>query len=367
MDQTINIERRNELQSKFANMWLAKRWGILLLTPRFGKIYTSINIMNQLPKDIEVLIAYPDRVIKQSWKDDFEIRKFDDSNVTYTTHMSIKKHMDKKFGLVIIDEIHLLSPAQRVACERLFMINREVLALTGTLMEKTEKIVYKELGLRVIAEYTLAEAIEDKIVPDYHIEILYVPLDNEITGNYNKRDRTDKSQARAITWVINKMDRERRNANFMRLQRTRIFQNSISKIKATKQVLRDANGARILVFCGLVAVAESLGIPTHHGKSTDKELFLDFVSGKVNQMAVVKIGGSGVTYKKLNRILINSFDSNAERLAQKINRAMSMEYDNPEKRAEILILTSDDKIELNWLKKALEFFDKNKIIYLNKN
>lgn len=362
----LNNNLRNELQSKFANMWLEKRWGILYLTPRFGKIFTSINIIEQLPEGINILIAYPDKVIKQSWIDDFKKREFDDSNVTYTTHVSIKKHVDKKFELVIIDEVHLLSPAQRMACERLFMINRDVLCLTGTLMEKTEKILYKELGLRVIAEYSLAEGIIDKIIPDYRIKILYVPLDNTITGNYKKLERTDKSQARALTWVINKMDRERKNANFMRLTRTRIFQRSISKAKTTIKVLKRFKDERILVFCGLVEIAESLGIPTYHGKSADKELYLDFVNGKINQMAVVKIGGSGITYKKLNRILINSFDSNAERLAQKINRAMSMEYNNPEKRAEIMILTSDNEIELNWLKKALEFFDKDKITYLNK-
>ena len=366
MGQTINVDLRDELQSKFANMWLAKRWGILLLTPRFGKIYTSINIMNQLPQDIDILIAYPDKVIKQSWKDDFEKREFDDSNVTYTTHMSIKKHMDKKFDLVIIDEVHLLSPAQRIVCERLLMINRDVLCLTGTLMAKTEKILYKELGLRVIAEYTLAEGIRDKIIPDYRIKVEYIPLDDTIKGKYNNQERTDKSQVRALTWIINEMDRKRRNANFMRMTRMRIIQKSISKLKRTKEILNEDPNARILVFCGVIAIAESLGIPTHHGRSKDKALFQDFVDGKVNKMAVVKIGGSGVTYKRLNKIIINAFDSNAERLAQRINRAMSMEYDNPDKRAEILILTSNDKTELNWLRKALEFFDENKITHINK-
>jgi len=363
MDQTINIELRNELQSKFAEMWLVKRWGILLLTPRFGKIYTSINILESLPRDIDVLIAYPESNIKKSWKDDFLTRGYDDSNVTYTTHVSLKKHVDKKFGLIIIDEIHLLSPAQRTACDHLFIYNRTVLGLTGTLMEKSEKVLYKELKLRVTAEYTLAEGIRDKIIPDYRIIVKYIPLDDTIKGNYNNKDRTDKSQCRALSWVIGDMDRKRKNANFMRLNRTRIFQRSISKIRATKVELTKSQDERILVFCGLVAVAESLGIPTHHGKSADKELFQQFVDGDVNKMAVVKIGGSGVTYKKLSKIIINAFDSNAESLAQKINRAMSMEYDNPNKRAETLILTSDNKIELNWLKKALEFFDEDKITY----
>ena len=357
---------RNELQSKFAEMWLNKRCGILLLTPRFGKIYTSINILEQLGKDIEVLIAYPDVKIKKSWKDDFLKRNYNDSNVTYTTHVSLYKHKDKKFDLIIIDEVHLLSGAQRMACQDLFMLNREILCLTGTLMEKTEKILYKELGLKVIAEYTLAEGIRDKIIPDYHITIEYVPLDDTITGKYANALRTDKSQVRALTWVINSMDIKRKNANFMRMARMRVLQKSISKLKRTIEVLRENPKARMLVFCGVIEIAESLGIPTHHGKSKDKELFQEFVDGKINKLAVVKIGGSGVTYTKLNRIIINSFDSNAEKLAQKINRAMSMEYDNPDKRAEILILSSNDDTELNWLRKTLEFFDKSKITYVNK-
>ena len=104
---------RDKLQLEFADKWLMIQQGILLLTPRFGKIYTTINILERLEQDIEILIAYPDREIEKSWRADFQTRYFDDSNVTYTTHLSIKKHKDKKFGIVIIDEIHLLSPAQR--------------------------------------------------------------------------------------------------------------------------------------------------------------------------------------------------------------------------------------------------------------
>ncbi len=356
---------RDKLQTKFADIWLAKRHGILYLTPRFGKIYTSINILEKLG-DIEVLIAYPDIKIKRSWQDDFETRGYNDAKVTYTTHMSLKKHVDKKFGLVIIDEVHLLSPAQRIQCERLFMLNRDVLALTGTLMNKTKKILSDELDLLVVGQYSLAEGIRDKIIPDYRIKIEYVPLDDTIKGAHKNKDKTDKAHVRGLSWVIAKFDREGKNANFLRMARMRALQGSVSKLKRTVELLNEDPLKRILVFCGSIKVAESLDIPCHHGKSKDKELFQDFVDGVVTKMAVVQIGGSGVTYKKLNKIIINSFDSNAERLSQKINRAMSMEYDNPDKRAEILILTSDNKVELNWLSKSLEFFDTNKIEYVRK-
>jgi len=283
--------------------------------------------------------------------------------VTYTTHLSIKKQVGKKFGIVIIDEVHLLSPAQREATRQLLEDNPIVLGLTGTLMDKTEKNLYNELRLSVVAEYTLAEAILAKIVPDYRITIVNTPLDNIIEKQYSKKKKTDHKQFKDLTFVINKLDRTGGNATFLRLNRMRLVQKSISKIQKTKSLLRQHSDERILVFCGLVETAEALGIPAYHGKVKEKSVFQDFVDGNTDHLAVVKIGNSGVTYQKLGKIIINYFDSNAENLAQKINRAMNMEFNNPGKRAEIYILSSSEEVELNWLKKALEFFDPNKIKY----
>ena len=63
------------------------------------------------------------------------------------------------------------------------------------------------------------------------------------------------------------------------------------------------------------------------------------------------------------KIFLNYFDSNAENLAQKINRCMAMEYNTPDKKAHIYIVCSVEDVERKWLKKALEFFDKDKIKY----
>jgi hypothetical protein len=118
------------------------------------------------------------------------------------------------------------------------------------------------------------------------------------------------------------------------------------------------------VFCGVTKIADELGIPVYHSKAGDKQVFDDFASGVGNHLAVVKIGNTGVTYKPLNRVIINYFDSNGENLAQKINRCMAMEYDTPEKKAYIYIISSVEDVERKWLKRALEFFDKDKIKYI---
>lgn len=361
------LSLRDRRQAEFAQMWLDSddRCGILNLCPRFGKIYTTINILEQLPKDINILIAYPDLKIRAAWESDFDARGYGNLHITYTTHLSIKKYVDDKFDLVIIDEIHLLSEAQIDATKYLIeKANCDVLGLTGTLSNDTEITLSEELNLPVIATYTIDQAIQDGVIVDYQITVVHVPLDNSVKIDYKGKMKTEKQQFDAYGWVINKMMATKRDTMFLRLARMRIIQGSIAKLNKTKQLLQKHADERILVFCGVTKIADKLGIPSYHSKSTEKDIFNDFAEGKGNHLAVVKIGNTGVTYKPLNRVIINYFDSNGENLAQKINRCMAMEYNNPDKKAQIYIICSTEEVEIKWLKKALEFFDEEKIKYI---
>ena len=353
---------RDKRQQEFARAWLDHgKFGILNLCPRFGKIYTTINILEEL-KPKSVLIAYPDNKIKQSWKDDIEKRGYDDSHVTYTTHLSLKKYLDESFDLVIIDEIHLLSEAQIEVTKELS--HNYVLGLTGTLSSDTERTLRDELSLYVLATYTIDQAIKEGVIVDYQITVVTVPLDNMIKNDYKGKQRTEKQQFDSYGWVIDSLERQGKATMFLRLARMRIVQNSIAKLQKTKALLNKHKDERVLVFCGVTKIADQLGIPSYHSKKEEKQIFDDFVEGKGKHLAVVKIGNTGVTYKPLNRVIINYFDSNAENLAQKINRCMAMEYDTPDKKAQIYIISSNEDVELRWLKKALEFFDKEKIKYI---
>jgi hypothetical protein len=355
---------RDKRQAEFAKIWLdSNRRSILLLCPRFGKIRTSILILEKL-KPKTILIAYPDNKIKESWQADFEELGFNDSIVTYTTHLSLKKYAEQSFDVVIIDEIHLLSEAQIEVCKDLFDVNGQILGLTGTLSSWTEKTLKEELNLHVIATYPIEKAIEEGVIVDYEIHIIKVPLDNITMLEYKGKQKTEKKQFDALTWVINKLQNSGSDTMFMRLARMRLIQLSLAKVKATKKLLEKYADERVLVFCGVTKIADSLGIPSYHSKSTQKQLFEDFAEGKGNHLAVVKIGNSGITYKPLSKVIINYFDSNAENLTQKINRCMSMEYNTPDKKAHIYIITTNEPTELKWLQSALSFFDKNKIKYL---
>jgi superfamily II DNA or RNA helicase len=354
---------RDRRQAEFAQIFLDHgEFGILNLCPRFGKIYTSINILEKLDEDINILIAYPDLKIKAAWEADFETRGYNNPNVTYTTHLSIKKHIEEQYDLVILDEIHLLSEAQIEAVKELKCIS--VLGLTGTLSSWTEKTLNSELGLVVLAHYPIEQAIEEGVITDYEITVISTPLDNQIQNNYKGKLKTEKKQFDAYGWVIDQMERQNKPTMFLRLARMRIIQNSIAKRNLTRRLLEKHKDERVLVFCGVTKIADELGIPVYHSKAGEKDTFESFANGDGNHLAVVKIGNTGVTYKPLNRVIINYFDSNGENLAQKINRCMAMEYNTPDKKALIYIVCSTEEVEKKWLKRALEFFDNDKIKYL---
>lgn len=257
-----------------------------------------------------------------------------------------------------------MSEAQIEACKDLFSNNSCILGLTGTLSSWTERTLEEELDLQVIATYTIEKAIEEGVIVDYEIHVIRVPLDNVTMQDYKGKQKTEKKQFDALTWVINKLQNSGSDTMFMRLARMRLIQSSLAKVKATRALLEKHADERVLVFCGVTKIADNLGIPSYHSKSNEKQLFEDFAEGKGNHLAVVKIGNSGVTYTPLHKVIINYFDSNAENLAQKINRCMGMEYATPDKKAHIYIVSTTEPTELKWLQKALEFFDKNKIKYV---
>jgi superfamily II DNA or RNA helicase len=353
---------RDKRQKEFADVWLTTKWGILNLCPRFGKIRTTINILKKI-KPKSILIAYPDNKIKESWEADFKEMKYKNENIQYTTHLSLHKYQDEEFDIVIIDEIHLLSEAQIEAASLLLAHNPRVLGLTGTMTTYTQRTLLEELDLPVVAEYPIEQAVNEGVIVDYEIHLIKVPLDDVQINDYKGKKRTEKKQFDSYGWVIDSLERQGKNTMFLRLARMRIIQSSLAKTKVTKALLAKYKDERILVFCGTTKIADSLGIASHHSKSKDDETFTGFAEGEGNHMAVVKIGNTGVTYKPLNRVIINYFDSNGENLAQKINRCMAMEYDTPDKKAHIYIISSNEDVELKWLKKALEFFDKSKISY----
>jgi superfamily II DNA or RNA helicase len=359
------VNFRDQLQENWALEFMnSDRKGILHLCPRAGKIRTSIRIFCKLQRELgrkpRILIAYPDKNIQQSWENDFKEVGYSNP-VDYVTHVSLDKVYSKAYNapydIIVCDEIHLLSMRQK---QNLSLLKADcLLGLSGTLSEKTEIELKFQLGLKVISTYTLEEAITDGIISDYQITVVKTDLDDKIIVDPKKK-RTEKAKYRAISWVIE----NKGQSLFLSLSRMRIIHNSLAKIEKTKQILQKLKDKRVLVFCANNKVAKQLGCQVHTSKYNNQEQFEKFIaaSAKYNHQAVCKIGNTGLSFKSLEYIVVNAFDSNSENLTQRICRSLIL--DAKGKVSHIYIVSSTEKAELKWLEKSLEFFDKNKITYL---
>lgn len=358
--------KRDLLQDGFSKEFMDKGFkGIMYLCPRFGKIKTTINCLKEKDK---VIIAYPEVSIKKSWTGDFKKWKFKGKDINYTTYMSFKK-LKGPCDVLVLDEVHLISPAQMIHIANYINNNaiEKVIALTGTLAEDTEKNLLEVLRLPVLVKYSIDEAIRDGVVTDYRIEVRTIPLSTVkdtkvkwVGGEFMT------SEKQSFDHISNKIEYEQNpiKRKMLRLNRMNIIKKSKAKVNLTKNILEEFKNKRVLVFTGLTEVADSLGIDSFHSKNKDVDKALSFISGKTDKLAVVKQLNTGVTFKSLDTAVINFFDSNSENMAQRISRITCLEYNNKEKIANIIIVSSNEQVELGWLNKALSFFDSKKIKFI---
>lgn len=345
---------REELQAEWVDSWRDR--GILNLCPRAGKIKVSIDICRKYNiKDI--LICYPRKDIQASWEADFKKWGFNDSGVEYSTFASLDKKLKRNYGLVILDEIHEASDAQLTKINARIQTSSS-LGLSGTITKKTEDNIYGMTGMEICAKYSIEEGVRDNILPDYQIFIHQIPLDSLVL---DEKGRSEKKRFSNIQFLMNtkKMPRQ-----FASLKLIQIIQGSLSKLNKTKELIKQYEADRLLVFCGTTNIADQLGINCYHSKSKEGKILEDFLSGILDHLCCIKLLQAGVTVKPIRRGIINYMSGNPEDSAQKIARFLTLEYNNPDKRAEIHIISSTEKFELDRLKTGLMFFEQNKIKYI---
>lgn len=340
-----------------------------------------------------VLIVYPISTIKASWEQDLNKWGYE-TDIKYTTTASLWKIADKKevYDLIIVDEIHLLSEANLEELNSLISAgNRQVLGLSGTISFKTQLEIRNATGLKILADYPIDQAIKEGVISDYEINIIIVPLDNKTKYICPSKKMpafkvTEQARYDFITKEMEQEEKEIRLHNakiiekatksgtladpsdlktidygFRPLQRMHLINGSIGRKFVVKSLLeRRFQDSRVLVFCGLTDVADSLDIPVYHSKNKDEKVKKEFCEGNGKHLATVDMFEAGVTVKPINTAIIASVDSNPENLTQRISRLTGYEYDNPEKIAKIYIVCTDT-VEKKWLSKALEFFDPSKI------
>ncbi len=357
----MNIRDERQREAVEAYLATSDRRSIINACPRFGKIKVALEVMWKMLAG-EVLILAPRNDIFKSWTDDFNKFGFV-ALIDFVTFTSIKKiNPNKKYGLVIIDEPHEMSVNQQVSLAP-FIKYTPTLGLTGTLTQKTRIELYDNLNLDVCYKYTIDQGVEDGILTDYQLFIHHVDLD-DVEFQYGARKQYTEKDWFDISLRLRKEGKEEKDPKKMRVMDLRmisVIQNSLAKKDETIKLLSQYKDDRILVFCGVTKIADDLGIPVYHSKAKEKTIFDNFCTGIGMHLATIKMMQAGITVNPINKGIVNYISGNPEDSAQKICRFLGYEYNNPNKTAEIHIISTTEPFETERLKTGLLFFDQLKI------
>jgi superfamily II DNA or RNA helicase len=339
--------------------------GVLEISPRTGKSRITIDALNTVERQLDVLIIAPRKEIFDSWKVEFKkwgLRS--NINVDFIWSNSLKKNT-KKYHLIVADEIH----SYNLNVMRLLMKEQNkgsrILALTGTLDGNTQYLIESSLKLNVLYSYSVDDAIRDSIVADYEIFCVGVDLDNEdkyiLAGNDDKQFY--QTELEAYTYWNNRYNKAKAKQKWSELQflmskRTNLIYNSVTKLLKTREIVEKLD--RCLIFTGRQEIADSLGEASYHSKS-DKTTLDSFKNGTINKLSTIGKISMGVTILDLKVAVFNQLKSNENTAIQMAMRTMNMEGG---RKATIYIVYLRNTQDFIWLQSALQGFDNKKIKYL---
>jgi len=339
--------------------------GCIEISPRVGKTKLTIDALNTVGRQLDVLVIAPFIQIFDSWKVEFEkwgLRS--NINVDFIWSNSLKKNT-KKYHLIVADEIH----SYNLNVMRLLMKEQNkgsrILALTGTLDGNTQYLIKSSLKLNVLYSYSVDDAIKDGIVADYEIFCVGVDLDNEdkyiLAGNEDKQFY--QTELEAYTYWNNRYNKAKAKQKWSELQflmskRTNLIYNSVTKLLKTREIVEKLD--RCLIFTGRQEIADSLGEASYHSKS-DKTTLDSFKNGTINKLSTIGKVSMGVTILDLKVVVFNQLKSNENTSIQQSMRAMNMEGG---RKATIYVVYLRNTQDFIWLQSALQGFDNKKIKYL---
>ena len=364
------IDNREEVKKEILDSLKSPPHGIYLLSPRIGKSSIAIAIIKKF-KFKSILWVTPSTQLRDVDIPDEFVKWKAKSYLSKTTIICYSSLSDLKgeFDLVIKDEIQSITPNN---AEPFFNKNikyKYILGLTGTMPKHDEKLVLiKKLGLNILKEITIDDAVESNMVADYRIKVLEVPLNNTdkniVAGTKIKSFNTTESASydylsKQIARMMFVTDKKR--LQFAILNRLRFIYKSPTKLETAKKLIKYLKG-RKLVFCGGIEHAEELSPYTYHSK-TDKTHLTQFLNEEIDLLACVNAGGTGFTYKNVEHFIVVQADSNKSgQFLQKVSRSILLQ---PDYQASIWIISLQGTQDEVWVTNALADLDQSKIEYVN--
>ena len=358
------MNKREEIQMQAVNAIIKNKFhGIVDVAPRVGKTKLAIDALKTIMNK-KILVIAPFNPILDSWK--LELKKWykNYKDIDIINQRSLSNIDINSYDLIVADECHTLSELQLMILK---LSEKPILGLTGSLGNNSKKILKLNLMLKPIFTYSIEEAITDKIISNYKLNIHYVNLDN-IKSNveYGTIKKPLKgTEAEAYKWFTGQFERFKvlgyGNAGMENIKylyagkRATLLYTSKSKFNKAKELITKSKIC--LVFTTRTTIADKLCPNSYHSKSEEDSLE-DFAKGTTKKLAVCNMVSMGVTIKGLKHIIGHQIQSSEEMAIQKFLRAMNFEGEETALIELVVVKDTQDEI---WVDKAISFVPQEKI------
>lgn len=342
--------------------------GRLLLSPRSGKTKVIIDLIKR-DKPLSILWVTPSsELASKDIPKEFDIWKAKKykKRLSTVTWKSLP-NATGEYDIIVLDEDQFITPVNAANLLDKTLVGNTIISMTGTpSKDKIKNELYEALELEPLYELSINQAVDIKLLADYEIKVIKVPMSTSKTLKVGSKKKSWLSSEKLQYDYLNKVANAAlfngaKDKTFKVLNRMRAIKSSPSKTNIGVLLAKKLSG-RKLIFASTIAQSELLS-PFRYNSKTKNDDLIAFKEGRINSLALVNSGGTGFTYKRIDHLIMVQADSDNNGLtSQKISRTL---LGQPDYKAVIWIICLMDTQDETWVNAALKRFDETKIEFLS--
>lgn len=368
---------RGIVQEEAKQAVIKNNGGMIAMATGSGKSRVAVELAkyyyNPLDDYNAALLVPTEKLRDENWQEEFE--KWEAKNVWRGTerlcYASASKIKNYDFPIVILDEGHNITELSSEFFSN-NKVERTVLLTATPPSDPIKKEILKSLGINLVYELTLDQAVRLGFVAPYKITVVSVALDNATKnipgGTKLKPFMTTESAAYAYHCkaiqqaMFDKTPSGRKRHQFAILRRMQFIYKIPSKTEVIKFLLEKVipQDDRTLIFCGSIEQAEAVCPNRYHSKSGDKA-YNAFKAEEINRLSCVKAINEGHNFPGVDSGIVGQLNSKEKDLVQRIGRLIRY---RPGHEAHLYIVVSEGTQDEKWLENAVENLDQSKIEYV---
>lgn len=369
------MEKREAIQAAASQSAIEHDFNLAtVVAPRVGKCKIVLQAIGDRFDEWSICIATPREDVNKTWLKEymkwFMILELNGNKLPDPICFASLKNIPQDLDLLVCDEYHMLSVNQMRTIKK--KKPKRIWMLSGTSHKYTRAITKYQLDVDVKFEYTLEEAIRDRIISNFHVYIVKLKLDNQnkniTVGAAGNKFKVSEHQSYTYydTLFNDFRMRERGDPTLDKIKmitagrRSNVVYNAVRKKLVAKKII-DSISDRVLAFTTRTDIADYLSPYSHHSKNKKEKNLQRFMNEEINTLAVVQMSDVGVTIPNLKTIVVHQLQSNSETSIQRFLRACNLDED---KEARVIVLAYGDTMDESWVNQAIEGVPTDKVTWM---